>query len=66
MAAVYGEYTRDRNGLFFGLGGGQLITLVVAAGPVLWAFQRQQWTALAGLIPALPFLPTSGTRPDIR
>ena len=52
MAAVYGEYTRDRNGLFFGLGGGQLITLVVAAGPVLWAFQRQQWTALAGLIPA--------------
>ena len=42
MAAVYGEYTRDRNGLFFGLGGGQLITLVVAAGPVLWAFQRQQ------------------------
>jgi hypothetical protein len=49
---VYGEYTRDRNGLFFGLGGGQLITLVVAAGPVLWAFQRQQWTALAGLIPA--------------
>ena len=24
----------------------------MAAGPVLWAFQRQQWTALAGLIPA--------------
>jgi hypothetical protein len=50
VAAVFAEYTRDRNGLFFGLGGGQLITLVVAAGPALWAFQRQQWTAVAALV----------------
>ena len=50
MATVYGDYTRDRNGLFFGLSGGQLITLVVAGVPALWAFQRQQWRPLAGLV----------------
>ncbi len=50
MATVYGDYTRDRNGLFFGLNGGQLITLVVAAAPALWAFHYQRWAAVAGLV----------------
>lgn len=50
MATVYADYTRDRSGLFFGLSGGQLITLVVAAAPALWAFQRHQWAVVAGLI----------------
>ena len=50
MATVYADYTRDRNGLFFGLSGGQLITLVVAGAPALWAFQRQEWAAVAGLV----------------
>ncbi|MCC6496162.1 MAG: PrgI family protein [Propionibacteriaceae bacterium] len=50
MAMVYADYTRDRNGLFFGLSGGQLITLVVAGAPALWAFQRQEWAAVAGLV----------------
>ena len=53
MATVYGDYTRDRSGLFFGLTGGQLITLVVAGVPALWAFQRQQWAAVAGSVAGL-------------
>ena len=48
MAAVFGEYSRDRAGMFFGLTGGQLATLVVAGGPALWAFQRESWALMAG------------------
>ena len=48
MAAVYSEYSRDRAGIFFGLTGGQLATLVVAAGPALWAFQNEEWALVAG------------------
>lgn len=47
MAAIYAEYTRDRQGLFFGLTGTQLIILVVAAVPTLWAFQQEMWGLMA-------------------
>lgn len=50
MAAVYDEYTRDRVGMFFGLTGAQLTTLVVAGVPALWAFRQEEWGLLAGFI----------------
>ena len=48
MAALYGDYTRDRVGMFFGLTGVQLSILVVAAMPVLWAVNERLW-ASAGI-----------------
>ena len=46
---MYGEYTRDRVGLFFGLTGVQLGILVAAGVPALWALQRRRWGLLAGV-----------------
>ena len=43
MTEVYSDYTRDRVGMYFGLTGGQLATLVVAAVPILWAFNDRLW-----------------------
>ena len=45
MVTVYREYTRDRIGLVFGLGGGQLIVLGLGALPVFICLQRGLWTA---------------------
>ena len=46
MAAVFGDYTRDRVGVFFGLTGVQLAILVVGAAPLLWAFHTNRWSLL--------------------
>ncbi len=48
MAVVYGDYTRDRVGMFFGLSGVQLGILSAAAAPALWAVQTERWGPLAG------------------
>jgi hypothetical protein len=48
MATVYGDYTRDRPGMFFGLTAVQLGLLVAAGTPALWALQTQRWAVLAG------------------
>jgi hypothetical protein len=48
MASVYGDYTRDRVGMFFGLTGVQLGILVAAGVPALWALQAQRWGLFAG------------------
>ena len=45
MVTVSREYTRDRIGLVFGLGGGQLIVLGLGALPVFMCLQRGLWTA---------------------
>lgn len=49
MASVYGDYSRDRIGWFFGLSGAQLIILGVGLFPVLWAFNTRQWGLTLGL-----------------
>lgn len=49
MAAVYGEYTRDRVGMFFGLTGVQLGIVVTAAAPVLWMVHLGRWLEAIGL-----------------
>ncbi|MCC6497171.1 MAG: PrgI family protein [Propionibacteriaceae bacterium] len=43
MATVFNDYSRDRAGLFFGLGGGQLSVLVLAVAPILWAVHAERW-----------------------
>lgn len=43
MAVVYGDYTRDRVGMLFGLTGVQLGGLVAATIPALWAVQAERW-----------------------
>lgn len=45
MAVVYGDYGRDREGMFFGLTGIQLTILVLAGLPVLWAVNGRLWGA---------------------
>lgn len=49
MASVYGDYSRDRIGWFFGLSGLQLAILGVGLFPALWAFNTRQWGPLLGL-----------------
>ena len=49
MASVYGDYSRDRIGWFFGLSGAQLTILSVGLVPALWAFNTRQWGLLLGL-----------------
>lgn len=51
MATVFAEYARNRQGWFFGLRGGQLVLLVAAGGPILWAIQADRWP-LAGVLSA--------------
>jgi len=48
MASVYGDYSRDRIGWFFGLSGAQLTILCVGLFPALWAFNARQWGLLLG------------------
>lgn len=45
--SVYSEYSRDRIGWFFGLTGPQVVTVVLSAGPILWAVSRQAWLSAA-------------------
>ena len=40
MVTIYGDYSRDKIGWFFGLSGWQLATLAAAVMPVFWAIQR--------------------------
>lgn len=52
MATTYTDYSRDRIGWFFGLGGGQLIFLAMASLPMFWSISQSAWMAallLAGL-----------------
>ena len=43
MATIYGDYSRDKIGWFFGLSGWQLATLAAAVMPVFWAIQHGAW-----------------------
>lgn len=43
MATIYGDYSRDKIGWFFGLSGWQLAVLAVSVMPVLWAVQHGAW-----------------------
>lgn len=45
MATIYGDYTRDKIGWFFGLSGWQLGILAVTALPIAGAVQRGAWAA---------------------
>ena len=47
---VYRDYSPDRPGWYFGLTGIQLITLVAAGLPVLWAVQIRSWTAIGATL----------------
>jgi len=49
-ATIYSEYAKDRQGYFFGLTGSQLLVLLVAGLPALWALNQQQWTGLAAAV----------------
>jgi hypothetical protein len=49
-ATIYSEYARDRQGYFFGLTGAQLVILVTAAVPAIWALNQQQWPGLAAAV----------------
>ena len=43
MATIYGDYSRDKIGWFFGLSGWQLATLAAAVMPLFWAIQHGAW-----------------------
>ena len=43
MATIYGDYSRDKIGWFFGLSGWQLATLATTVMPVFWAIQHGAW-----------------------
>jgi hypothetical protein len=45
MAAVYGDYNRDRIGWFLGLRGGQLAVLTVGSLPIFVFAERGAWSA---------------------
>lgn len=49
-ATIYSEYAKDRQGYFFGLTGTQLVILLAACVPALWALNRQQWTTLGAAV----------------
>jgi hypothetical protein len=57
MATVYGDYTRDRVGMVFGLTLAQLAVLVAAGLPLLWAAWAERWGLAVGL--ALGWLVTA-------
>ncbi|MCA0308833.1 MAG: PrgI family protein [Actinobacteria bacterium] len=50
--AVYGDYSRDRIGWFFGLTGPQMAVLGATALPVFFAVNRQDWRLAGSLIVA--------------
>ncbi|WP_232550083.1 SCO6880 family protein [Propioniciclava soli] len=47
---IYNDYARDKAGLFFGLSGAQLGTLVVGAFPALIALSSSRWLVTVGLV----------------
>ena len=49
-AEIYSEYAKDRQGYFFGLTGTQLVILLAAGVPALWALNRQQWSTLGAAV----------------
>ena len=49
-ATIYSEYAKDRQGYFFGLTGSQLVILLAAGIPALWALNRQQWAGLGAAV----------------
>src|SRR5665647_3546136 len=52
MATIYGDYSRDKIGWFFGLSGWQLATLAATVIPGFWAIQHGAWLS-AGLFAGL-------------
>jgi hypothetical protein len=47
MATIYGDYSRDKIGWFFGLSGWQLATLAGCVMPMFWAIQHGAWAPAA-------------------
>jgi|GEM_PF-6556462 len=47
MATIYGDYSRDKIGWFFGLSGWQLATLATTVLPVFWSIQHGAWRTAA-------------------
>jgi hypothetical protein len=47
MATIYGDYSRDKIGWFFGLSGWQLATLATTVMPVFWSIQHGAWRSAA-------------------
>lgn len=66
MAVVYDEYAKDRPGYFFGLSGPQLVLVVAAGIPTVWALSRQQWGLLLAaatgwaIVAVLALVPVAG------
>jgi len=50
-AVRYGAWSRDRQGWFLGLGGGQLITVSVGGAPLLAAMGAQAWLVAVAWLP---------------
>jgi len=70
MSVVFNDYSKDRVGWFLGLTGPQLMTLVCAGVPALWAFNAQRWPlvvtwvvvwALVGVLVVVPVHGRSAT-----
>src|ERR1035437_8379465 len=66
MATIYGDYSRDKIGWFFGLSGWQLATLAATVMPVFWAIQHGAWlpavlfAGLWGLVLVVAVAPVRG------
>src|SRR5664280_866853 len=66
MATIYGDYSRDKIGWFFGLSGWQLATLAATVMPVFWAIQHGAWlpavlfAGLWGLVFVVTVAPVRG------
>jgi hypothetical protein len=48
---AYSDYSKDRNGWFFGLSGVQLALVVLAGAPELAAINRHDWLLVLGWLP---------------
>lgn len=56
--STYSDYQRDRLGWFFGLTGGQFMTLALGTLPGFWALSRQAWLSM--LVFAIAWLLLAG------
>jgi hypothetical protein len=65
MANVYSEYSRDRNGWFFGLTGAQLTLVILAGIPGLLAVSAGHWITLAAWLPVWALV-TAGSVVPVR
>ena len=43
---VYGDYSRDHIGFFFGMSLVELLAVTASVLPVLWAMSRKQWASM--------------------